>query len=407
MNKKTSFRSLLVNKNYILLLSGLFVSRIGSFMQIVAIHWHLYQLTGSAISLGFLGIATFFPVLFSSFFSGISADAFNRKKIIFVVQLFSIINALMLFYVTETGNVNPTLIYILVGIDSFFYSFESPARQSMTSNIVKKKDFGMAVSINNLSYHTANFIGPALSGFVIAYLGISSVYLINAFTFIIVILALVFMDPLIKNYNHPDFSVKNIFRGFNFVFKSPLIYGSMLIDFLATFFASATTLLPIFAVEILKIGPEQMGLLYAAPSVGAILAGSAFTFFSRTREKGKILIKAVIIFGAATFLFGLSRNYYLSLFLIALTGAADMISVIIRNIIRQMSTPDKLRGRMSAVSMIFYTGGPQLGEIEAGFTGHLFGVPQSVAIGGLATIVCAFIVSKKIPQLTDYRDKKN
>lgn len=404
MSKRDSFKALIKNRDYMLMLSGMFISRSGTFMQTVAVNWQLYELTKSPLSLGLLGLATFGPILLGSFVSGIAADIYNRKKIIFLVQIFMIANSLALALLTITGNITPLLIYLLVGVDSFFYSFESPARQAMTPTLVDRKDFPMAVSINNIAYHATNFIGPATAGFIIAYGGVQSVYLINAATFFFVMIALVFMRPAIRNVVRPEFNLKGVIEGIMYVFRAPLIYGSMLIDFFATFFSSATTLMPIFAVDVLKVGPKEMGFLYAAPSVGAIVAGMVFTLMPDIKEKGKLLVAAGVFYGLATALFGLSKNFYLSLLLIGLTGAADMVSVIIRNVIRQMTTPDHLRGRMVAINMVFYTGGPQLGEIEAGFAAHMVGTPLSVVFGGLATIVTTLMVAKKIPKLANYKE---
>ena len=150
-----------------------------------------------------------------------------------------------------------------------------------------------------------------------------------------------------------------------------------------------------------------MGFLYAAPSAGAIVAGLIFTFLHKIKNQGRVLIYSVLLYGAATVFFALSRNYYLSLFFIAIAGAADMISAVIRNIVRQLSTPDHRGGRMTAVNMVFYNGGPQLGEVEAGFTAHFFGAPASVALGGLATIAITLYIAKKTPQLLNYKDKDN
>ncbi|MFZ6034805.1 MAG: MFS transporter [Patescibacteria group bacterium] len=402
--KKDSIIRLLTNRDYVLMVTGMFVSRCGTFMQTVAVNWQLYQMTKSPLSLGLLGLATFMPILIGSFISGIAADIYNRKKIIFLVQIFSIANSLALAYLTIMGKITPNLIYLLVGVDSLFYSFESPARQAMTPTLVDRKDFPMAVSINNILYHATNFIGPATAGFIIAFGGVHAVYLINAVSFVFVMIALVLMGPAKRNITKPEFNLKGIREGVEYVFKSPLIYGSMLIDFFATFFASATTLMPIFAVDILGVGPKEMGFLYAAPSVGAILAGLAMTILPDIKEKGKALMYSVIGYGLATIIFGLSKNYYLSLIFIGLTGAADMVSVIIRNVIRQMTTPDHLRGRMVAINMIFYTGGPQLGEIEAGFAAQFMGTPLSVAAGGLATIVATILVVSRIPRLRDYKE---
>lgn len=395
------------NRDYILFLTGLFTSKFAYFMMVVAVNWQLYQLTKSPLSLGLLGLFNFIPILLMSFFSGIIADIFNRKKILFLVIFFSMLNSLTLAVLTTKGLINPWLIYLLIGLNSAYYSFEAPARQSMLPTLVPRKKFPLAVSINNMVFHSTNFFGPAAAGFIIAFFGVSGVYFINVGIFFAGLTSLLFMSPAVRNIVRPKFNFMEIKQGLSFVFKSPLIFSSMMIDFLATFFASATTLMPIFAVDILKIGPAQMGFLYAAPSAGAIVAGLIFTFLHKIKNQGRVLIYSVLLYGAATVFFALSRNYYLSLFFIAVAGAADMISAVIRNIVRQLSTPDHLRGRMTAVNMVFYNGGPQLGEVEAGFTAHFFGAPASVALGGLATIAITLYIAKKTPQLLNYKDKDN
>ena len=401
---RDSLRSLLRNRDFLLMQFGLSVSRIGTFMQEVAVNWQLYQLTKSPLSLGILGLSKFFPVLIMSFFSGIVADSYNRKKIIFIVQVFSILNAGLLAILTITGKITPILIYVLVGLEAGLYSFETPARQAIGPTIIEKKDFPLAVNIMNIFYQSTNFIGPALAGFVIAFYGVKTVYVINTVSFLAVIIALIMMRPLPHIDHKPEFNLKEIFTGFRYVFQTPLIKSSMFLDFFATFFASASTLMPIFAVDILKVGPREMGFLYAAPAVGAILAGLVFPFVSHNKNKGKILIYAIIFYGVNTFLFAISKNFYLSLIFIALSGSGDMISAILRNVIRQMTTPDRLRGRMTAVIVTFYTAGPQLGEIEVGFAAYLMGTPLSVAFGGIATIVATIYIAIKTPQLLNYKD---
>jgi len=404
MNKK-SFISLLKNRDFILFQIGMFISRSGTFMQDVAVNWQVYQLTKSPLSLGILGLAKFIPVLIFSMVSGIAADVFSRKKIIFIVQVFAIFNTLALVILTISGKITPLLIYILVGLEAGLYSFEVPARQAILPNIVKKEDFSLAVNINNILYGSANFIGPAISGFIIAFSGVQSIYFINAFSFLSVIIVLIFMKPILKTFEkQPKLNLESIKEGIKFVFSTPLILSSMLIDFVATFFASASTLMPIFAVDILKVGPKELGFLYAAPSIGAIIAGLFFPFLNKIKSKGKLLVFSLCFYGFNIIFFGLSRNFYLSLLFIGLSGGGDMISTIIRNVIRQLNTPDYLRGRMTAVNMVFYTGGPQLGETEAGIAANLMGTPLSVAFGGIATIIATIYIAVKTPQLLNYKD---
>ena len=404
MNKK-SFISLLRNRDYVFFQVGIFVSRTGSFMQDVAINWQVYQLTKSPLSLGLVGLAKFLPVIFLAMISGVTADVFNRKKIIFLVHLLFIVNTVVLISLTISGRITPLMIYLIVGLESGLSTFDTPARQSMIPNLVTKKDFPLAININNILYSSANFIGPAISGFVIAFWGVSLVYTVNAASFLAVIIVLLIMKPMINIFKErPDFNLSSIKEGIKFVFTAPLIFSSMMIDFVATFFASATTLMPIYAVDIFKTGPKGLGLLYAAPSVGAILAGFIFPFLSRIKNKGKMLIVSVCFYGLNTVMFAMSKNFYLSLFFLSMIGAGDLISAVIRHVIRQLNTPDQLRGRMTAVNMVFYMGGPQLGETEAGIAANLMGTPLSVAFGGIATIIATIYIAIKTPELMNYKD---
>ena len=224
------------NRNYLLFTTGLFVSRCGTFMQNVAVIWHLYQLTKSPISLGLLGVFTFLPVLLTAFFSGIASDIFNRKKIIFLVQFLTAIVYFVMTFLTVKELINPWLIYLLVALNWGLYSFEAPARQSMLPTLVDKKVFPRAVSTNNTIVQVASFIGPALGGFFIAFAGVQTVYLIYAATLLFSIVTIVAMGPAVRNIIKPQFNLRGMKEGLAFVFRSPLIYGSMIIDFLASFF---------------------------------------------------------------------------------------------------------------------------------------------------------------------------
>lgn len=177
----------------------------------------------------------------------------------------------------------------------------------------------------------------------------------------------------------------------------------MILDFFATFFSSATVLLPAFAKDILAVGPKGLGLLYAAPSVGGIVAGLIVSSFHNLKNQGKILLSAVFVYGLATILFGISRSFYLSLLFLGLTGVGDVVSTVIRNTIRHSTTPDYIRGRMTSINMLFFMGGPQLGEVEAGILAAAIGTPLSVVVGGIGTIIATALITVLIPKLRKYQ----
>src|SRR6185436_12497963 len=252
-------------------------------------------------------------------------------------------------------------IYLLTGLTSAANSFDGPARQAMFPALVPKKDFPNAISLNAVHFQVASVVGPWLAGIVIATLGMGWVYAVNAASFFAVIVNLLRMRDLPARQGEASkVSLHSALEGLRFVFRSPMIRSTMLLDFFATFFSTASGLLPIYAQDILHVGPRGYGLLVSAQATGALVA-SAFLVHAADRidRRGKTLLWAVVGYGIATVLFGVSRNFALTYACLALVGATDMVSTVLRNIIRQFATPDRLRGRMTSVNMVFFLGGPQ------------------------------------------------
>lgn len=373
-------------------------------MQVVAIGWHVYTITHSPLSLGLIGLSRVIPLILFSFFSGLTADILNRKKVMFVCQIIMMITSSILAWLTYTNQATPFLIYLLLAINSTATVFDTPARQSLIPLLVPKRYLMNAIGLNSTMWQTAVVLGPAAAGFTIDILGLANVYLINTISFVAVIIALILMNPLKQKKLEKAvlFNLKSIKEGIHFVKSSPLIYSTMILDFFATFFASATTLLPIFAQEILEVGPRGLGFLYAAPSLGGVMAGIIISAIGHFKRQGKILLVAVGIYGLATILFGLSKYYYLSLLVLTVAGAGDIVATVIRNTIRQLYTPDHLRGRMVSINMIFFMGGPQLGEVEAGVVAAAFGTPASVVIGGVGTVIVTLLIAYLIPKIRNF-----
>src|SRR3989344_2654853 len=404
MKSKISPFSALRFRDFRLLWLGLLVSRIGSEMQVVAVAWQTYILTGSPLSLGLIGLSRFLPVLLFSLIGGIAADRYDRRKVMLYSQIAMAIFSLILAFTTSNGSVTAPIIYLMIAANSLAGVFDTPARQSIIPLLVPKQQFVNAVSLMTTMWHTAIVLGPTVSGFIIASFGVVSVYIFNALTFSVSIAALLLMKKGGREIaTRSSFSLSAVVDGLRFVFKTPLMYSSMLLDFFATFFSSATVLLPIFAKDILHVGPQGLGILYAAPSLGAISGGLLISSFSKVHKQGKLLISGVLLYGLATFLFGFTRHFSLSLIILYFTGLGDVISTIIRNTIRQLSTPDHLRGRMVSVNMIFFMGGPQLGEVEAGLLAAAVGTPLSVSIGGLGTIIVTLLIAYFVPKLRKYQ----
>jgi MFS family permease len=375
----------------------------GTQMQQVAINWHIYILTKSPVALGLVGLMRVVPIIVFSLIGGAIADAHDRRRVLVVTQIAMMFFAAMLGLLTITGVINAPLIYALAALTAAAGAFDSPARQALYPNLVPKEHLTNAISLINLSRQTASIVGPMLAGFAIAALDVQAVYWINAVSFLAVLAALALMNtPAQRNLGASSVSLSAVSEGIRFVFKSPMILSTMLLDFLATFFSSATSLLPIFATEILRVGAQGLGILYGAESIGAIIAGAIMSLIGNIKRQGAILLGAVAAYGVATTLYGMSDLFILSVVLLAFVGAADTVSTILRNTIRQLSTPDHLRGRMTSVNMIFFMGGPQLGNLEAGIAAALFGAPFAVISGGIATVLLVIVTAWLVPQLREY-----
>lgn len=387
-----------------LLAISLFLAQTSNQMQTVAINWHMYELTHSPLSLGLLGLSGFLPILSLSLVGGTLVDRFNKKTVLTIAQLVLALNAFLLFITTIFHIVNPTVLYSIFALISVVAVFSLPARQAMLPNAVPKEYLLNAVSIMNTIFQITVIVGPAIAGLLIAVFKVQSVYLISTIGFLLS-MAFLFVISLkqLPNSAKVPFSISSIKEGITFVFKSPLIYSTMLLDFFATFFASANTLMPVFAKDILHVGPKGLGFLYAAPAIGALITGVYVSAKHRLNNQGKLMLFCIFLYGLATVGFGFSKIFILSLIFLAISGSADMVSAVIRNTLRQVSTPDHLRGRMTAINMNFFLGGPYLGEIEAGIAASILGTPLSVAVGGIATILFTFAVTTFVPKLRNYK----
>jgi MFS family permease len=305
---------------------------------------------------------------------------------------------------TFTGHIDLWHIYLLTALQAVAISFDQPARQALVPNLVPARDLPNAFSMTSIAFQTGAIIGPALSGLVIAYAGQAYTYLINAISYLAVILALVLMGPVSQQaaIGRPSVSLSSIGEGVKFILEQPIILSSMILDFFATFFSSANTLMPIVARDVLHVGAVEYGWLSAAQSVGAVVAALAISQMSSIRRQGPVFLISVVVFGAATIAFGAATHFIAAMLALMMVGAADSVSTIIRNTIRQLQTPDYIRGRMTSVNQIFFMGGPQLGEVEAGVAAQFFGAPLAIISGGVGCILAVIWIARKWPQLRAY-----
>jgi MFS family permease len=378
-------------------------------MQTAAILWHVSLLVPPerrGLALGLVGLVRLVPVVLLSLVSGVVADAADRRRLMLLTQSTLMLVATALALLTFRGLTVVWPVYLLAALASAAGAFDSPARQALVPSLVPREHLPNAISLNAIMAQTASVLGPSLAGLVIAGTGVGAVYGINAGSFLAVIASLLLMRGVGARPAGAggEVSWRAAVEGLRFVFASPMIRSTMLLDFLATFFSSATALLPIFAQDVLAVGARGYGWLYAAPSVGAVLASALMVrLVDRIEHRGRALLWAVAGYGLATVVFGLSREFWLTFVCLAATGAADTVSMVLRNVIRQLETPDHLRGRMVGVNMVFFMGGPQLGELEAGLVANWLGAPVSVVSGGLGCLGATAWIAARTPALRRYR----
>ena len=386
------------SRDFRMLWIGQSISVAGTQMQQAAILWHLHSLTGSAAALGMLGLYRLAAIAVCSFAGGTLADTRDRRSILLVTQTLMLAMAVTLALLTSSDRATPAAIYVLVAAGAALASFANPARQALVPNLVPREHFTNAVSLTSIAHQVAGIVGPTLAGMLIGYGNL-------AWAYWAVIGALIAIPPypvVPTAAAGDDRSIRTAFEGFRFVFRTPILAWTMVLDFAATFFSSASALLPIFAADILQTDARGYGLLWAAESVGAVGAGAVMAVLPTSRRQGRTILLAVLCYGMATVVFGLSRSFWLTWLALCAVGASDTVSMILRHTIRQLITPDHVRGRMTATNMIFVQGGPQLGNAEAGFVAELTSAPFSVVSGGIGCILAVGVVAIKAPDLLKY-----
>jgi MFS family permease len=397
------------HRNFRLLWTGQLVSMAGSMMQNAAILWHVSLLAPPArrgLALGTVGLVKVLPIIGFSLVAGVVADAHDRRRTLLITQSGMALCAAGLAALAFLHVPGLWPVYLLAAASSAFGAFDGPARQAMLPNLVPRQHLPNAISLITIMFSTASVVGPAVGGVVIGEAGVGWAYALNAASFLCVIAALLMMRGIPERAEGQgnDVSLAAAIEGLRFVWRAPLLRSTILLDFFATFFASATALLPIFAQDILRVGAHGYGMLTAAPALGALAMSVALVpAIERMNRRGAAVLWSVVAYGCATVAFGFSRNFAFTFACLAMTGAADTVSMVIRNVLRQLTTPDRLRGRMTAVNMIFFMGGPQLGELEAGMVANLWGAPLSVVTGGLGCLAAVAWVAARTPELRRYR----
>jgi MFS family permease len=384
--------------------TGSFCSSMGSQFTTVAMAWQIYELTHSPLQIGLLGLARAVPQIFLSLFAGLLADAVNRRKLMMCTQAGLCCVSASLALLTFADKASPHLLYLATMLLALFSSLEQPSRQSLIPNLVPREDLARALALQGTQRHVPMIAGPSLAGIILALAGPTACYTIDALSWLAMLSALLRLRTKIsEGAGLRTVSLRSLQEGIGFVWNHGIILPLMILDFGASFFGNVRGLLPVYAKDILAVGPTGLGLLYSARAVGSLAAAAAMSFWGAVKHSGLWVFVGVGVYGLSTAFFAYSSWFWFSFLMLTLTGVGDTISSILRATINQLQTPDELRGRMSSINGIFTMGGPQLGQFEIGIMATWLGSELAALTGGLATLAIVAAVALAFPYVRSYR----
>lgn len=389
--------------NYALFAGGRLSSAIAMTLLNAAIAWQVYEISGSAFQLGMLGLARFFPSLGMSLVGGAVADSHDRKKIVLLAQFVPLACSATLYFATTRDLTELPLFYGLVLMLALAAAFENPARQALVPQVVSREAFPNAIVVNSTIQSLGFVTGPALGGLLIGFSGVDTAYLAHMTLMAASIAAVALLRPRAVEGARRAVSFEAIKEGVSFVRHRQVLLGAMTLDMFAVIFGGAQALLPIYAKDILQVGPAGLGWLAAGPAAGAVLMGVTQGYRRPWAHAGRAFMWGVAVFGVATVVFGLSRSFWLSLAALVALGAADNASAVIRQTVLQLRTPDALRGRVSAVNRVFISSSNELGAFESGVLAAFTGPVFAVVFGGCATLAIVALGIRLFPEIRALR----
>jgi MFS family permease len=391
------------HRDYRIFWIGLLLSSVGSQFTTVAIAWQIYELTNSPLQLGLMGLARGVPQVVMLLFGGLLADALNRRKVILCTQSILFVVSALLALSTFADKTTPATLYAATVALALFNSLEAPARHSIVANLVPREDLAAALAIYNSQRHVATIAGPAIAGMMLGLSGPALCYAIDAVSWLIMFSSVVAIrTPLPEGEGRRAVSLESLRAGFRFVFNHAVIFPLLIMDFGANIFGTVRALLPIFAKDILAVGPQGLGILYAASALGSLSGAVGLSFVGRARKVGAWILAGVTIYGLSIILFANCHVFWFSVFLLALSGIGDTISAIMRSTINQLETPEELRGRMSSINSLFTNCGPQLGQFQAGALASLIGAQLTAASGGFVILLIVAVLVFRFRNVRDF-----
>lgn len=396
----------LAYRDFRLLWAGQFVSMLGTQVQTVALGWLVYSLTGSSAALGGVGLARAIPTILLSLFGGTLADQVDRRRLLILSQSVLAVFSVILAVIITADKASVPILYGFAAITAAAAAFDSPTRQAIIPSLVPRERLPNALTLNVLAWQTAAVLGPAAGGLIIRAFGVAAAYWIDAASFVAVLGALVAIRTQIPVRAGPRRGWAAVVEGLAFVRDRAILWQLMVLDFLAVLFVSSMGLLPVFARDVLAVGSEGLGLLYSAPSAGAVVGSVLFTLIPTPRRPGRVMALAAGAYGVSLALFGLAGSFPVALLLLATAGALDAVSMAMRHTVRQLATPDALRGRVGALASVFSAGGPRLGDFQAGMVASLVGARYAMVLGGTACVLMVATSRLWARQLWQYRGEE-
>lgn len=384
--------------SFLVYVVGSLLSNTGNQMRLTAVGWDIYEITHSKLHLGYVGLVLALPVLLFSLPAGAAADRYSRRGMIMLGQAGLAVSGLGLAWTAWTS-APVALVYLFLFGTGTFRALGWPAATAIVADLVPPRIFSNAAMWRSVSWQLAATLGPLAGGLVLAYFGSVLVYIVDAISSAILMICMLIVKPAPRARVAEPKSWQSIIEGVRYLRRHPVLLSTMWLDMVAVLFGGATALLPVFATDVLGVGPKGYGWLRAMQPLGAIFMGLLLAVLPPIRHGGRALLWAVVAFGVATIVFGLSKSYALSLVALFLVGAADNISVVIRATVLQLMTPNSMRGRVSAVSVIFIGTSNEIGEFESGVAAEWLGLVPAVTLGGVMTLMTVGVVDRVWPEL--------
>jgi len=388
-----------------LLWIGQIISMTGSMVRFVAIPYQIYLLTGSPLAVGLIGLFQAVPTIVLSLFGGVIADRVDRRRLLIVTQVCLTANSVVLAIATQLGFVSVPFLYALTAVGASFSALDSPARSALIPSLLDRRRVQAAITLNQTQFQTAAVTGPALAGVLIASFGLATTYWIDVATYAAAIGTLLAMHKTARPPAEHGSVLRSLAEGIAYLGVRRILLATMSLDFFATLFGSWRALVPYYADRVFEVGPQGLGLLYAAPGAGALVVALSAGWTNRVQRQGLAILISVTVFGLAIAAFGAlpREGFVIGLLLLAIAQGADTVSSIFRQTILQLEVPDALRGRLNAINMMFVFGGPTLGQVQSGTVAALWNPVAAVVSGGLECVAAVFGVALIAPRLIRYR----